>query len=77
MKVRIEAERKVFLALVIEAESLELATEAALRAPRDAWDTDDDEEVTITYAAPAPEEEAFWRASESGEIEPYEEGGAS
>jgi hypothetical protein len=77
VKYRIEAERKVFLSIVVEAGSLELANESALRAPRDAWDTQFDEEVTITYAAPAPEEEAFWRATEAGELEPYEDGGAS
>jgi hypothetical protein len=76
MKYRIEAQRKVFLSLVIEAPSLTLAREAALGAPYDVWDTDLDEETEITFSAEAGsgvDEEAAWRVTENGEIEPNDE----
>jgi hypothetical protein len=74
MKYRIEAQRKVFLSIVIEAESETAAREAALGAPYDVWNADLDEETEITFTAQAGAEvEAPWRATADWEIEPNDE----
>jgi hypothetical protein len=75
MKFRIEAVRETYLSMVVEAADGTSAVEAAMLASADTWDgSEEGGEIDMENVRAIPtDEEAFWRVTVDGELEPYED----
>jgi len=73
MKWNVFAQRLRFYTMTVEAVSAAEAEDAAARAPLDHWDGgDSEEELEVVEVSEArPDDEAHWRVTAEGELEPW------